>query len=181
MSQVPTDAELQAQADAKGAVFVNESKLKASIAKVDFMVHPGSCLTICVITMLNGYTVTGESACADPKMYDAEIGQKFAFAAAERKMWPLLGYALRDELFKNGLLGYAQRDELFKKGLGSTFQDRVRDELKDLTDKIEKLSAFVGGHEHFLKLEAEDQNDLNDQLQAMKAYQFLLQKRISRF
>ena len=167
MSQVPTDAELQAQADAKGAVFVNESKLKESIAKVDFMVHPGSCLTICVITMLNGYTVTGESACADPKMFDAEIGQKFAFAAAERKVWPLLGYALRDELFKAGA--------------GSTFQDRVKLELKDLTDKIGKLEAFINGAEQFQRLPGEEQNDLGDQLQAMKAYQFLLQRRISRF
>ena len=167
MSNVPTDAELQAQADAKGAVFVNESKLKASIAKVDFFVHPGSQLTICVVTMVNGYTVTGESACADPKMFNAEIGEKFAFAAAERKIWPLLGYALKDELYKAGA--------------GSTFQDRVKVELTDLTDKIEKLSAFVGGHEHFIALDAESQNDLNDQLQAMKAYQFLLQKRINRF
>lgn len=167
MSQVPSDAELQAQADARGAVFVNESKLKASIAKVDFIVHPGSCLTICVITMLNGYTVTGESACADPKMFDKDVGEKFAFAAAERKVWPLLGYALRDELYKAGA--------------GTTFQDRVQVELKDLTDKIEKLSAFVGGHQHYLALDAESQNDLNDQLQAMKAYQFLLQKRINRF
>lgn len=167
MSNVPTDAELQAQADAKGAAFVNESKLKASIAKVDFIVHPGSQLTICVVTMVNGYTVTGESACADPKMFNAEIGEKFAFAAAERKIWPLLGYALKDELYKAGA--------------GSTFQDRVKVELRDLTDKIEKLSAFVGGHEHFIALDAESQNDLNDQLQAMKAYQFLLQKRINRF
>lgn len=167
MSNVPTDAELQKQADAKGAVFVNESKLKASIAKVDFMVHPGSQLTICVVTLLNGYTVTGESACADPKMFNEEIGQKFAFAAAERKIWPMLGYALKEELYKAGA--------------GLSFQDRVRVELHDLTDKIEKLSAFVGGHEHFIALDAESQNDLNDQLQAMKAYQFLLQKRINRF
>lgn len=167
MSNVPTDAELQKQADERGAVFVNESKLKASIAKVDFFVHPGSQLTICVVTMVNGYTVTGESACADPKMFNAEIGEKFAFAAAERKIWPLLGYALKDELYKAGA--------------GSTFQDRVKVELRDLTDKIEKLSAFVGGHEHFIALDAESQNDLNDQLQAMKAYQFLLQKRINRF
>ena len=167
MSNVPTDAELQAQAKSKGAVFVDESKLKASISKVDFIVHPGSQLTICIVTMLNGYTVTGESACADPKMFNEEIGQKFAFAAAERKIWPLLGYALKDELFKAGA--------------GSTFQDRVQVELRDLTDKIEKLSAFVGGHEHFIALDAESQNDLNDQLQAMKAYQFLLQKRINRF
>lgn len=166
MSQVPTDAELQAQADAKGAVFVNESKLKASIAKIDFIVHPGSQLTICVVTMVNGYTVTGESACADPKMFKEDVGQKFAFAAAERKIWPLLGYALKEELYKSG---------------ASTFEDRVKLELNDLSAKIEKLSAFVGGHEHFTALDGESQNDLNDQLQAMKAYQFLLQKRINRF
>lgn len=167
MSNVPTDAELQKQADERGAVFVNESKLKASIAKVDFMVHPGSCLTICVITMLNGYTVTGESACADPKMFNAEIGEKFAFAAAERKIWPLLGYALKDELYKAGA--------------GSTFQDRVKVELTDLTDKIEKLSAFVGGHEHFIALDAEGRIILLQLAIGLKGDLSLLQKRINRF
>lgn len=167
MSNVPTDAELQKQADERGAVFVNESKLKASIAKVDFMVHPGSCLTICVITMLNGYTVTGESACADPKMFNAEIGEKVAFAAAERKIWPLLGYALKDELYKAGA--------------GSTFQDRVKVELTDLTDKIEKLSAFVGGHEHFIALDAEGRIILLQLAIGLKGDLSLLQKRINRF
>jgi hypothetical protein len=37
-----------------------------------------SLLTFCVIVMRNGFTVTGESACASPENFDAEIGQKIA-------------------------------------------------------------------------------------------------------
>jgi hypothetical protein len=57
-----------------------------------------SCLTICVVVLKNGFTVTGESACASPENFDAEIGRKVSFTAARAKLWPLLGYCLRDKL-----------------------------------------------------------------------------------
>lgn len=55
-------------------------------------------LTFCVLTLQNGFTVTGESSCAAPENYDKEIGQKVARQNAVNKIWPLLGYMLRDEL-----------------------------------------------------------------------------------
>ncbi len=55
-------------------------------------------LTFCVLVLQNGFTVTGESACAAPENFDAEIGQKVARQNAVNKIWPLLGYMLRDEL-----------------------------------------------------------------------------------
>lgn len=55
-------------------------------------------LTFCVLVLHNGFTVTGESACASPENFDAEIGKKIARENAVRKVWPLLGYALRTEL-----------------------------------------------------------------------------------
>jgi hypothetical protein len=55
-------------------------------------------LTFCVIVMKNGFTVTGESACASPENFDAEVGRKVAFENAKNKMWPLLGYALKEKL-----------------------------------------------------------------------------------
>lgn len=55
-------------------------------------------LTFCVLVLRNGFTVTGESACASPANFDAEIGKKIARENAVRKVWPLLGYALRTEL-----------------------------------------------------------------------------------
>jgi hypothetical protein len=55
-------------------------------------------LTFCVLVLCNGYTVTGESACASPENFDADIGQKIARANAIDKIWPLMGYALKEKL-----------------------------------------------------------------------------------
>jgi len=55
-------------------------------------------LTFCVLVLRNGFTVTGESACASPENFDAELGRKIARANAVSKMWPLMGYALKDRL-----------------------------------------------------------------------------------
>ncbi|HEY8331562.1 MAG TPA: Gp49 family protein [Pseudomonas sp.] len=57
-------------------------------------------LTFCVLVLRNGFTVTGESACASPENFDAEIGRKIARQNAVQKIWPLLGFRLRDQLAK---------------------------------------------------------------------------------
>ena len=55
-------------------------------------------LTFCVLVLRNGFTVTGESACASPENFDAELGQQIARRNAEAKIWPLMGYELRSKL-----------------------------------------------------------------------------------
>ena len=55
-------------------------------------------LTICVLTMQNGFFVVGEAAPASPENFNAELGQKFARENAIRQLWKLEGYALRDRL-----------------------------------------------------------------------------------
>ncbi len=55
-------------------------------------------LTFCVLVLRNGFTVTGESACASPENFDAELGRKIARANAVNKIWPLMGYALKQRL-----------------------------------------------------------------------------------
>lgn len=55
-------------------------------------------LTFCVLILRNGFTVTGESACLSPENFDAEIGRKIARANAVQKIWPLMGYALKERL-----------------------------------------------------------------------------------
>lgn len=59
---------------------------------------PLSLLTFCVLVLKNGFTVTGESACASPENFDAEIGRKIALENAKQKIWPLMGYALKQKL-----------------------------------------------------------------------------------
>ncbi|QQB37951.1 hypothetical protein I6I07_15810 [Achromobacter deleyi] len=55
-------------------------------------------LTFCVLVLRNGFTVTGESACASPENFDAEIGRNIARQNAVQKIWPLMGYELRSRL-----------------------------------------------------------------------------------
>ena len=55
-------------------------------------------LTFCVLVLRNGFTVTGESACASPENFDAEVGRKIARQNAVQKIWPLMGYELRSQL-----------------------------------------------------------------------------------
>jgi hypothetical protein len=55
-------------------------------------------LTFCVLVLRNGFTVTGESACASPENFDAEIGRKIARQNAVQKIWPLEGYLLKQRL-----------------------------------------------------------------------------------
>lgn len=55
-------------------------------------------LTFCVLVLRNGFTVTGESACASPENFDAEIGRRTARENAVQKIWPLMGYELRTKL-----------------------------------------------------------------------------------
>lgn len=72
-------------------------------ANVDSGIPAGSystlgLLTFCVLTLRNGFTVTGESACASPENFDAEIGRLVARQNAVAKIWPLMGYELRSKL-----------------------------------------------------------------------------------
>lgn len=55
-------------------------------------------LTFCVLVLGNGFTVTGESACASPENFDAEIGREIARQNAVAKIWPLMGYELKSKL-----------------------------------------------------------------------------------
>jgi hypothetical protein len=58
-------------------------------------------LTFCVLVLRNGFTVTGESACASPENFDAEIGNKIARQNAIAKVWPLMGYELKERLHRS--------------------------------------------------------------------------------
>ena len=91
---------IEAEIQAKGltAKRISPEMLDAEIIGEDYHVFPGSCLTVCCLTLKNGFTVTGESACASPENFNAELGKKIARSNARDKLWPLLGFRLRDQL-----------------------------------------------------------------------------------
>ena len=69
-------------------------------AKGNVDLIPLDLLTFCVLVLKNGFTVTGESACASPENFDEELGRKIARANAVSKCWPLMGYQLREQLYQ---------------------------------------------------------------------------------
>lgn len=75
---------------------VTELSIKARIKAVDFLYK--DLLTICVITMANGFMVHGVSAAADPRNHDTEVGQRYAYDNAFKQLWQLEGYLLRERL-----------------------------------------------------------------------------------
>lgn len=72
--------------------------IDAAIDKDQYHVFEDSCLTVCCLTLKNGFTVTGESACASPQNFDMEIGRKIARENARNKVWMLEGYLLKQKL-----------------------------------------------------------------------------------
>jgi hypothetical protein len=77
--------------------------IQGRIKHTEYIVVPNTTLTVCVLTLQNGFTVTGESACIDPKMFNAAIGEQIAFNNALEKIWPLEGYLLAQRRFEAGL------------------------------------------------------------------------------
>ncbi|WP_244104721.1 Gp49 family protein [Burkholderia anthina] len=115
-NRLVSEAEIDAESVAKGktAPRITPADIEASIASEHFFtaadpfIRDGSypeglpesleLLTFCVLILRNGFTVTGESACASPENFDAEIGRKIARANAVQKIWPLEGYLLKQRL-----------------------------------------------------------------------------------
>ena len=90
--------------------FTAENGVAGAVAVMELHArHPGGMqggnlrlLTFCVLVLRNGFTVTGESACASPENFNAELGRKIARQNAVQKIWPLMGYELRSKLASGG-------------------------------------------------------------------------------
>lgn len=82
---------------------VTKASIEAKIEKIDYLVLPDSTVTLCNITLKNGYSVRGESACVDPRNFNLEIGKGLAYKQAIDKLWPLEGYLLAERRYVESL------------------------------------------------------------------------------
>ncbi len=99
----PESLEQEIQRKGLTAPRVTPEQVDAVIIREDFHVFPGSCLTVCCLTLKNGFTVTGESACASPANFRSEVGERVSRENAKQKIWALEGYLLKERLFKGEL------------------------------------------------------------------------------
>lgn len=82
---------------------VTVSDMQAKVKMAVYQRLEGTTTTICQITLKNGYTLIGTSACVDPKEFNQALGEKFAYERAFEQMWALEGYLLRQRRFEAGL------------------------------------------------------------------------------
>lgn len=90
--------EAEIQSKNLNAPRLTPSHIDSVIVGEDFYVFPGTTLTVCRLSLKNGFSVTGESAAASPENFDIEIGRKIAKTNAREKIWALEGYLLRQKL-----------------------------------------------------------------------------------
>lgn len=94
------EAQIEQEIQDKGltAPRLTPDKIDAVIVSEQYHVFPNTTLTVCALTLRNGYIVTGESAAASPENFDQAIGRKIARENARNKIWGLEGYLLREKL-----------------------------------------------------------------------------------
>lgn len=78
--------------------YLSPEEISDKIAHVDYHIFERTRLTVCCVTLKNGFSVTGESACVSPENFNAQIGRQVAFQNARDKIWELEGYLLRQRL-----------------------------------------------------------------------------------
>lgn len=89
---------------AKGAIHaprLTPEQISAAIIAETFTVLPSGRVTVCELTLRNGFTVRGESAVVSIENFNAAIGRDVARDNARAKVWELEGYLLKQRLFEN--------------------------------------------------------------------------------
>lgn len=96
-----TESKIEKEIQEKGltAPRVTPARLDEVIVSEQYHVFKESTFTACLLTLENGYTVLGESACASPENFDAALGRKIAREKARNKIWQLEGYLLKQKLY----------------------------------------------------------------------------------
>ena len=92
------DIEKEIQDKGKTAPRLTPEMIDDAIHSEQYHVFPGTTMTVCALTLRNGYIVIGESAAASPENFDEGIGRKIARDNARNKIWMLEGYLLREKL-----------------------------------------------------------------------------------
>lgn len=94
------DEDLEKQMDEKGlnAPRVTIDGINDKIVSAEYYRFPETTVTVCLIKLVNGFSVIGESAAASPENFDEELGRQIAYDKAFDKIWAFEGYLLRERL-----------------------------------------------------------------------------------
>lgn len=148
---------------------LTQTYLQEQIKEVSYQRY-GDTGTLYVLTLNNGYTVTGTSGCIDPSIFNEDVGQRVAYDNAFNKIWEILGYGEKQRWYEETQLGWKERVEI---------------ELDLLEYRLNKLRSvlFKDGSEfnHRPEFIAGEQWELmKAQHTAMTAYLDILKERLNK-
>jgi len=89
---------------------ITPEHVNSCIEHSQFHRFKGTTTTICCITLKNGHTVVGQSACADPEEFNSELGQKLAYNDARDKIYALEAYLLSETMYHDRRVTNAERE-----------------------------------------------------------------------
>lgn len=98
-----TELEIEQEIQSKGlnAPRLSPTDIDDVIVGEDYYVFPNTTFTVCLLTLLNGFKVSGESSAISLENFDVEIGRKIAKDNARDKLWMLEGYLLKQKIFES--------------------------------------------------------------------------------
>lgn len=183
-----SEASIEREIQAKGltAPRLSPGDLDANIAHAEIVRHvskSGQVLRWAILTTQNGFAVVGKpSVSVSPENDNAEIGEKVAVDNSRNELWPLMGYALKEELAREESARQQPAPGAASPGYSTLqpHQQRVVDEKATLDANVEKLRAFIDGPV-FIGLIEPEQSRLRQQFHAMTAYSLILGERIEAF
>lgn len=82
---------------------LNREHLESLIADTQYQ-RFGETMTVCALTLKNGYVVIGQSACISKEIFDEEQGRRIAYENAVSKMWELEGYHAKSTIYADLML-----------------------------------------------------------------------------
>lgn len=149
---------------------VTIEQVNASIKGETYTVLPDGRTTICQLTLDNGFTVSGHSACANKENFNKEDGEKYSREAAVSQIWQFLAFRMLD-----GQMAH-------KLSTKPNFRDRLSQEREDLHDRVVKLREFLNALPAYVGLNPEispvQKKALQEQYGHMKNYLLVLDQRI---
>lgn len=77
---------------------VTQASIDKKIRGTEYMVLDDKVSTVAILTMENGFTIIGTSACASPENYNRKLGEHSAYKKAYEQIWVLEGYLLKERM-----------------------------------------------------------------------------------
>ena len=94
------EAKVEAMIQAAGATAprLTPTLIDETVVGIAYHRFPDTTVTVCCLTLRNGHSTVGHSACISPENFNEGIGREIAYKNAREKIWPLEGYLMRERL-----------------------------------------------------------------------------------